>query len=160
MKRILAPLLFLTLLFPSLAYGVSSKELVQRDGLWYEKSAQVPFTGKTTGDTQATLKNGVLDGQFIKLHPNGQLMYQVEYKNGKKQGRFVIYSYDGELFGVWNYKDDKLHGRSTMYDNGQVTSDGNYIDDEKDGRWVNFNKDGTKDEVLSGVYKNGKKIHD
>ena len=162
MKRILAPLLFLTLLFPSLAYGVSSKQLVQRDGLWYERSAQVPFTGKTTGLTQATLKNGVLDGPFIKLYSNGQLMYQIEYKNGKKHGPIIQYSYEGKLFSIGNYQDDKMHGRFTMYytKNGQVMSDGNFIDDEKDGRWVSFNRDGTKDEVLSGIYKNGKKIHD
>ena len=54
MKHILAPIPLLTLLFPALAYGVTMKDLVEREGIHYEKFSDVHFTGKTTGKTQGT----------------------------------------------------------------------------------------------------------
>jgi hypothetical protein len=41
MKRILAPILLLTLLFPALAFGETIDDLVERDGIHYEKFAAV-----------------------------------------------------------------------------------------------------------------------
>jgi hypothetical protein len=40
-KRILAPILLLTLLFPALALGKTIFDLVERDGIHYEKFAAV-----------------------------------------------------------------------------------------------------------------------
>jgi hypothetical protein len=48
MKHILAPIVLLTFLFPSLAFGVTMDDLVKRDGIHYKKFSDVPFTGKTT----------------------------------------------------------------------------------------------------------------
>ena len=52
MKRLLAPILPLTLLFPSLALGERMDDLAVRDGLHYKKFTEVPFTGKVTGKSQ------------------------------------------------------------------------------------------------------------
>jgi hypothetical protein len=62
MKRILAPILLLTLLFPSLAFGETMNDLVEREGIFYKKFTDVPFTGKTTGDEQGSFRNGKEDG--------------------------------------------------------------------------------------------------
>ena len=59
MKRILAPIVLLTLLFPALALGETMDDLVKRDGLFYKKFTTVPFSGKVTGNTQGSFKNGV-----------------------------------------------------------------------------------------------------
>ena len=45
MKHILAPILLLVFLFPSLALGeeFTIDDLVEREGLYYKKSTDVPF---------------------------------------------------------------------------------------------------------------------
>ena len=58
MKRIL-PILLLTFLFPSFAYGLTIGALVQRDSLYDKKFTDVPFTGEVTGGIQGTFNNGV-----------------------------------------------------------------------------------------------------
>ena len=51
MRTFLAPILLLTLLFPALALGgvVAMNDLVERDGLHYQKFTDVPFDGEVTG---------------------------------------------------------------------------------------------------------------
>jgi hypothetical protein len=137
MKRILAPILLLTLLFPSLAQGqslndwvgkgkgllcettgmgcpesVDAKDLVERDGLHYKKFTEAPFTGKTTGEIQGTFRNGKRHGPYVTYYKNGQLYYKGTYKDGKE-----------------------------------------------DGPWVYYNKDGTVWEMMTGTYKNGNKVN-
>ena len=86
MRIFLAPILLLTLLFPSLAYGVTMDDLVERpmwSGIYYEKFSDVPFTGKTKGKTQATFKNGKKNGPWVSYYDNGQLISKGTYKNGR-----------------------------------------------------------------------------
>jgi hypothetical protein len=73
MKHFHAPILLLTLLFPSLAYGVTMDDLVYREGLHYKKFSDVPFTGKVTGKSQGSLKNGKKDGLWVYYWSNGEL---------------------------------------------------------------------------------------
>ena len=69
MKRFLAPILLLTLLFPALAFGETMKDLVYRDGIYYKKFIDVPFTGKTTGYEQMSFRNGKIHGPYaLYLH--------------------------------------------------------------------------------------------
>jgi hypothetical protein len=81
MKRILAPILLLTFLFPSLAFGVTMDDLVKRDGIHYKKFSEVPFTGKVTGKTQGTFRNGKKHGPWVKYHDNGQLASKGSFKD-------------------------------------------------------------------------------
>jgi len=151
MKRILAPILLLTLLFPSLAYGVTYWSLVKRDGLYYKKFAEVPFTEKTTGKYQGTFKNGKEHGPWVGYHDNGQLRSKGTYKNGKRDGPWVIYNDNGQLRSKGTYKDGEEDGPWVDYwDNGQLYSKGTYKDGKKVGPWVYYNKDGT--------YKDGVKV--
>ena len=134
MKRILAPIVLLTLLFPSLAYGVPIDDLVKRDGLYYEKSSDVPFTGKTTGDEQGTFKNGKKHGHWF-VWDNGQLDTAGTYKNGKREG-------------PWD----------TYHDKAQLRRKGTYKDGKKEGPWESYDKNGQSDEY-AGIYKNGVKVN-
>ena len=86
MKRIFAPTLPLTLLFPSLAYGVTMDDLVVREGLHYEKFSDVPFTGKTTGKEQRTNKEGEQDGPWVGYFRDGEVWggFTGTFKNGVK----------------------------------------------------------------------------
>ena len=66
MKRILTPILLLTLLFPALAFGETMKDLVEREGVFYKKFTEVPFTGKVTGKTQGSFRNGKKHGRWVE----------------------------------------------------------------------------------------------
>jgi hypothetical protein len=135
MKRILAPILLLTLLFPALAFGETMDDLVERDGIHYKKFTEVPFTGKVTGKSQGSFKDGKNVGPWVYYHQNGQLWYKGTFKNGKENGPWVIY-----------------------WDNGRLMNKGTYKNGKWDGPWVWYNKDGTVYEPMTGTYKNGVKI--
>jgi hypothetical protein len=84
MKRFLAPILLLTLLFPALAFGETMDDLVITNGLYYKKYTDVPFTGKTTGKSQGSFRNGKKHGPWVSYHDNGQVFSQGTYKNDKE----------------------------------------------------------------------------
>jgi hypothetical protein len=84
MKRLLAPILLLTLLFPALAFGETMKDLVLRDGIFYKKFSEVPFTGKTTGKYQGSFKDGKRVGPWVEYWKDGQLLSKGTYKDDVK----------------------------------------------------------------------------
>jgi antitoxin component YwqK of YwqJK toxin-antitoxin module len=135
MKRILAPIVLLTFLFPSLAYGVTMDDLVYQQGFYYKKFTDILFTGKTTGRVQVTLENGVMDGPYVGYWNNGQLFNKGTYKDDKKHGPWVTY-----------------------HDNGQLMWKGTYKDGKMDGSWVSYNKDGTVWGDFTGTFKNDVKV--
>ena len=76
MRQILASMVLLTLLFPALAFGETMDDLVMRDGLYYPKFSEVPFTGVTTGKiqgsfTQGSFRNGKKHGSWVGYYDNG-----------------------------------------------------------------------------------------
>ena len=95
MKRILASMVLMVLVFPPLALGETMKDLVERDGLFYKEFTDVPFTGNLTGKTQGTIKNGNKVGPWVRYHDNGQLKEKGTFKDGEKVGSWVHYTSDG-----------------------------------------------------------------
>ena len=184
MKRILAPILLLTLLFPSLAQGqslndwvgkgkgllcettgmgcpesVDFKDLVKRDGVYFKKRTDVPFTGKVTGDEQGTIRNGKKHGPWVKYHDNGQLETKVTFKDGKKNGPWVKYHDNGQLWSKGTFKNGKKDGPWVKYHkNGQLRYKGTFKNAKKDGPWVGFHQNGNVNEKLTGTFKNGVKV--
>ena len=69
-------------------------DLVKRDGLYYEKFTDVPYTGDVTGDEQGSFKNGKREGAWVSYWENGQLRRKGNYKNGNKDGAWVSYNED------------------------------------------------------------------
>jgi antitoxin component YwqK of YwqJK toxin-antitoxin module len=160
MKRILAPILLLTFLFPSLAQGqslnnwvgkgkgllcettgvgcpesVDFKDLVKREGIHYKKFSDVPFSGKTTGKYQGSLRNGRRVGLWTDYYKSGKLLAKGTFEDDKPDGLWVIY-----------------------YENGQLWEKGTYKDGWRDGSWVIYKEDGTVVKGLTGTYKNGVKV--
>ena len=80
---------FFTVLFCftlSVGWSEVMDDLVKRDGLYYKKFTQVPFTGKITGQDQGTFKNGEAEGFWVSYYENGQLWGKGNYKNSKWEG--------------------------------------------------------------------------
>jgi hypothetical protein len=136
-KLTLSILTCLILLSPNLVLSETMNDLVEREGLYYKKFSQVPFTGNITGKSQGSFKNGKKEGAWVDYWNNGQLMYKANYKNGKREGAWVSY-----------------------WPKGQLISKGNYKNGQREGVWVGYNKDGTVDKEYTGTFKNGKKISD
>jgi antitoxin component YwqK of YwqJK toxin-antitoxin module len=184
MKRILAPILLLTLLFPSLAFGETMDDLVFRDGIHYKKFSEVPFTGKITPNpkgmvtpwsySQGSFKNGKREGPWVVYYENGQIWREYTAKSGKNEGLLLGYCPDGELERVSTYKDDKRVGLSTAYHcpsncptlsdhlqgrcaNANVSSEGYYNDGLKEGHW-RFYDEGNRLLRSSGFYKKDQKV--
>ena len=112
-------------------------DLVQRDGRYYKKFTEVPFTGETEGLDQGRFKNGKREGPWVEYYDNGQLSSRTEWRNGKPEGPWVAY-----------------------YENGQLMFKGDWRNGEKEGRWVWYDANGNPWKTLSGVFKNGVKISD
>jgi hypothetical protein len=92
--KILITIIFLSLL--SSSCSVPSDDLVVRDGLYYKKFSEVPFSGKVTGLGNGSIKNGKREGEWVGYWDDGQLMYKGNYKNGKEEGEWVHY-WDGRV---------------------------------------------------------------
>ena len=181
----------LTILFISLLSSPSWSvnfftDLEERDGLYYKKLTDVPYTGKVTGHNltgslkdgkqegtwvfiwskdqiwyKGNRKNGKRVGTWVYYHDNGQLWEKGNYKNGKKHGAWVWYWKNGQLKYKDNYKNGKKHGAQVLYhNNGQLFRKGNYKSGEREGAWVSYNNDGTVITSLTGTFKDGVKISD
>ena len=141
--KTLITILFLSLL-SSPSWSETQDDLRERDGVYYKRFSDVPFSGKVTGLSKGSIKNGMREGAWITYHFDGQLHYKGNYKNGKREGAWISY---------WS--------------NGQLRYKGNYENGEEEGMWVNYERvlrDGAwVRRVLiegTGIFKNGVKISD
>ena len=93
--------------FPS--WGVTYDDLVQREGLYYKKFSDSPFTGEVEGKWKGSIKNGLKEGTWVTYHNNGQLNSKGNYKNGKREGTWVFFNKDGSKDTRWSgvYRNDK-----------------------------------------------------
>ena len=73
-------------------------DLVERDGLYYKKFTDVPFTGEVEGKKhQGFVKDGKRVGSWVEYHDNGQLASKGAFENGRKKGPWVKYYKNGQL---------------------------------------------------------------
>ena len=96
-------------------------DLVEREGLYYEKYTREPFTGKVTGKKQGKISKGKREGEWIWYYENGELSSKSNYKDGKEDGEWLWYHRNGQLQTKGNYKNDKQEGEYlSYYKNGQL----------------------------------------
>jgi len=98
--KTLITIIFLSLL--SSSCSVPSDDLVVRDGVYYKKFSDVPFSGKVTGSYKGLIKNGKKEGAWVSYYADGQLHYKGNYKNGKMEGRFIYNSPNEEFNKKWS----------------------------------------------------------
>ena len=149
---------------------LSLKDLVKRDGIFYKKFSDKPFTGKVkdkryyknSNKTQRfffmenSFVNGLRDGVWRQYWDNGQLWLKENYKNGKKEGSYIQYHENGKLNTNSNYKNGKPDGTWVYYwDNEKIRTKGNYKNGKLEGEWVEYSFEGQL--KYKGHYKNNKK---
>ena len=97
--------------FPS--WSETIDDLVLREGLWYKKFTDVPFSGEIKGRISGSFINGKFDGLFVHYWENGQLQTKGVYKDGKKEGQWVYFFNDGTV----------LESMTGTYKNGVKVTD-------------------------------------
>ena len=89
---------------------VDFSELVERDGVYYLKFSNVPFTGETSGRVAAQLRDGKLRGQVLRFFEDGNLASKENYLNGIKHGVSEHYTSKGTKRQHISYKNGLFHG--------------------------------------------------
>ena len=85
------------------------------------------------------LKEGVLNGDYIIFHTNGEIFSHTKYVNGKRNGEELNYNAEGILTKKSIYKNDILVGSQyTYFDNGKKQSESKY-EDGKSVETQNYN---------------------
>jgi len=104
-------LIFIFLLFGQ-SYAETFDDLVFRNGLYYKKFTDIPFTGEITGQAQGNYKNGLKHGDWVIYYSDGQL---------QSKGKYI----DGHREGIWERYDE----------HGTIHEFGKYIKGKKNGNW-------------------------
>ena len=160
----LITILFISLL-SSPSWSVTLGDLVERDGLYYEKFTDIPFTGEVTGAEQGSFKDGNKDDGWVGYHENGQLYYKGDFKSGNFEGAWVWHWENGQLREKGNYmtvvRDYNLKTRIRTgawvgyHKNGQLYNKGSYKTGRKEGAWISYWGNGQLWD--KGNYKRGRK---
>ena len=128
-------LIIFSLLLTSVSWSkdVDWNNLVKRDGLYYEKFNDIPFTGNSIGQGQGKIKDGKQVGKWLRYYGNGQLASKLNFKNGKYEGEQLNYYENGQLHMKTNWKDGKREGKWLIYyENGKLETEWNF----KDGKLI------------------------
>ena len=120
--------------------GVPEEKLELREGIWYLKGQDTPFTGKV-----------------FSLHENGQKKAEGNFKDGKLNGLQMTWYENGQKFRKGNFKDGKEDGLGVQwYENGQKAGEANAKDGKHDGLQLSWHENGKK--RLEVNYKDGKEV--
>ena len=102
MNKIILLILSLILVGCEKKEPVDKDDLIQRNGVWYEKFSNKPFTGearnwgKFSGNYYVSLyKNGNRDGRWLVYYDNGKLRFMNDYKDGIRDGLSESYDTNG-----------------------------------------------------------------
>jgi len=110
------------------AFSEAYTELVQREGLYYKKFSDEPFTGKIEGNVQTDVRRGQLHGSWLKFDDDGQLIEKGFHEDGKRFGKWEYFSSNGRLSYTQTFKDGVLDGLTEHYtSNGKLSSVQNII---------------------------------
>jgi antitoxin component YwqK of YwqJK toxin-antitoxin module len=155
-KLLLIITLILPLLLSSESWAIEYDDLMKREGLYYEKFTDIPFTGKVDDQPKLSFKDGKISGEYVSYYENGQLSYKLNYVNGELHGEGVSYHENGRLFFIENYVNDKKHGEYVDYYedvNGETFHRGNYVNGKRHGEWVTYYPPGQLNSIVN--YVNG-----
>lgn len=144
-------------------------ELVKREGIYYQKFSNVPFSGKTkethhavTGEltliSYETFENGLQEGPHLGYFPNGQLAFEGRFRAGKDHGPARFYHYNGQLESYGEYKNGVTIGQWTSYhEDGSLWQKSYYRNGELHGPFLEYWFGG--DRLWNkGKYKDGKRV--
>lgn len=126
----------------SLAWSkdISFDDLVERDGLYYEKFSDVPFTGNVVSRIQGRIIKGKQDGIWLIFDQDGKLSSKSNFRKGIADGQQFLYLHEnGDLSATFTYKQGQLYGEYISYfKNGQIKSKANYKEGKREGEYIKY----------------------
>ncbi len=142
-------------IFMLLSAACSGKVTVSEDEIgadvFYVKDSYKPFTGKCivvfrNSDLvkeEFTFRNGVLQGEALAWHKNGQLRRKGSYHKGQISGKWEFFNEQGQKTIEAYYKQDNLNGSFiSLYHNGKIKEKGRFERNKKIGQWDYFTENG------------------
>ena len=110
MKIVFSLLACFFMLSPNVLMSETLGKLVKRDGIYYKSFTEIPYSGKVTGRTRGSLKNGRKHGPWVFYFENGRLSKKGTYNNGKKEGLWTWFNKSGPVLGPFTekYKNDNI----------------------------------------------------
>ena len=175
-KTLITFFTFLFCLTSSVGWGEKSTDLVKRNGVFYKKFSNLPFTGKVFGiqndiyiyilPTYFNLNkckkclikgkfiNGILNDEWLVFHPNGQLKFQGKFNNGKPNGLFLMYNDQGIQKKSGNFINGKKEGLFVIVSliTNKLLLKANFKNDKRNGDVKQYYRTGELEE--EGKYKN------
>ena len=92
------------------------ENLILRDGLFYERSSNTPYTGKLDDKrSRGSIVDGKQDGPWVAYWKNGQLSSKGIYQLGKQIGSWFYYFDNGNLLSQESWKEGKQDGLYKLY---------------------------------------------
>ncbi|MFP4845595.1 toxin-antitoxin system YwqK family antitoxin [Winogradskyella sp. PE311] len=93
-------------------------------------------------------QQGNLEGDRTVFYKEGKIAESAFYENGKLEGESKWFSETSILLRHSKYKKDELNGLTINYDSkGNVTSQGDYLNDKKAGTWKYYQDGKIKKEI-------------
>ena len=157
--------------------GVNLDELEDREGVFYLRSLNSPYTGMSfefhengNKKSEETWKDGKQHGLAHLYYENGKREQESNWKDGKATGLITDWYEDGQKKAEGNWKNDELNGtHSSWHQNGQKMENATYKKGKPDGRSLAWHengqmksetnwKNGQMDGTMTLWHKNGKKM--
>ena len=144
--------LFLICLSACSEQTIDRDQLVERDGVFYEKFSTEPFTGSVTGITSGRMSKGLFKGLVTTFDEEGRLSAEITFVNGLLDGEYSEFYPSGQLKSRGGYKDGLLDGEySEFYPSGQLKSKSQYKDDLLEGAFELYSESGILDATFTFV---------
>lgn len=157
-------ILFLLLILSTPSWGSYYSGLVERDGLYFKKFSDIPYTGQYSGPLEletGSFVDGKPHGLWVSYYLNGQLKNKGEYQDGKRSGHWVFRHETGELMFEGGFKEGVKEGFWKIFtEEGQLFREGEYKDGKEEGFWITYTKNGKTYPPTTGIYSQGVKVSD
>jgi len=137
------------------AQTAPSSAMEQRDGRWYERGADAPFTGdvEDAGEMAGRIEDGFRAGRWMGWHENGEVAWTTDYENGQQTRHEMFYA-NGQKRFEGSFSDGAPDGITRMWsENGVLTRETHYSAGQRNGSHTLWDEEGRL--FLTEVYENG-----
>lgn len=86
---------------------------------------------KDTKWEEFNVEKGILNGDYIVFHTNGEIYSHAIYANGKRHGKEKTFHLSGKLKQVSTYSNDKIQSTVGYYESGQTQSETTYENENR-----------------------------
>lgn len=148
-------LLFALLLAPVANAQVLQTDLEEREGMWYEKGSDTPYSGQVTEPDrmEGQIEDGKRIGEWVWYAPEGHREYMMVYENGERV-RAMGWHPNGQKESEMTYKNDQRDGPMRQWDdNGLLRQEQAFQAGEPNG--TNTLWDHTGALLYTAEYKEG-----